>query len=367
MRQQNDTKSIKPVLLSDNLAVSCVCLADDTAVYTDMEESLIRNVFNVVDLLGRVNGEKINVNKSRMIIIGKKMEIPPWANSLGVQIVPPEQTTRYMGAQLASLWRGVDNRHHLRTSITNKARAFSSPLLSFESRANALRHAVFAPSIIKAVRNPEETIWGRIFFSLFLGLSPEELPHGLYTKPLRVSFPGCPVATLLATSWFALLEKITWQSDGRTLLPDNCIAEASFLAARRITGPKDASDLTTSFDELRRALGVTTGSHFLSALYFSDSLDVPLNRLEREVILVLCSAVLSQDNFSFQPAEWRLADGSRADLKCSGSRRTRHIFFFTVRDGLPSGPTWNTRLVYGEDSLLSGSHPQLLRRFLAGP
>ncbi|KAL3689640.1 hypothetical protein R1sor_015949 [Riccia sorocarpa] len=98
-----DSGANKPVKLDQNLVISCICLADDTAVYVEPDESSVANIFRAFGLFGRVSGEKINVNKSRLMLIGKPMDIPSWVYSTGVQVVPPEQTTRYLGAQLLTL------------------------------------------------------------------------------------------------------------------------------------------------------------------------------------------------------------------------------------------------------------------------
>ncbi|KAL3682679.1 hypothetical protein R1sor_000701 [Riccia sorocarpa] len=400
LRHQNNIGAIKPVKLDNNLVLSCVCLADDTAVYTEMNETSVRNVFSAFSLLGRASGEKINVSKSRLLLIGRKLNPPPWLFSLGVQIVPPDQTTRYLGAQLVTLSRGVDNGFHIRASITKKAQASSSPLLPFESRTIALKHAIFAPtvycmltsklkmgtlkeidsilrdfiwakgvggrkgkafvawdqivlprqmgglgifelllfqqsllcrSIYRAALSPTESIWGRIFFTFFLHLKPEELPQGLFMKPLQFSFSACPVATLLLHSWQALAEKITWQPEERIVLPNGSIFDSAFLAARMLTGPKKAALLADSLARLGASSGATTVTQLLSSPPVIHYCSNTSNNSLRNVLLLLRSADLSQDTFNFLPAEWRFYDGSHFPPDCSGSL----VYLKLISDRLP--------------------------------
>ncbi|KAL3677815.1 hypothetical protein R1sor_020771 [Riccia sorocarpa] len=138
---------IRPVLLPGNCRISCTCLADDLAVYTEVDHRSSVNLFRLFEKMEGAAGCKINRHKSKILLIGALKRPPDWLSCLGLQVVGKDQCTRYLGVSLTTAWRGVDNGTELIARITKKAESYSHPLLSFELRVVALKHAVFAPLI----------------------------------------------------------------------------------------------------------------------------------------------------------------------------------------------------------------------------
>ncbi|KAL3702069.1 hypothetical protein R1sor_020091 [Riccia sorocarpa] len=90
---------------------------------------------------------KTNVNKSKVLMIGKCDEFPSWLQDLGIQMVGGDGQTRYLGATLTTKWKGVDNGRALLAAVSKKAQNFFSPFLSFEARTIGLKHVVFSSMI----------------------------------------------------------------------------------------------------------------------------------------------------------------------------------------------------------------------------
>ncbi|KAL3692518.1 hypothetical protein R1sor_006169 [Riccia sorocarpa] len=127
--------------------VSCTCLANDFAVYTPVHEGSVRNLFYLLDRLEEAAGCKVNKIKSKLLVLGAARKIPSWVQQTVLHLLGRNQSMRYQGASLTTLWRGVDNGQELLSRVTKKAVSYSHPLLSFESRIIALKHAVFSPLV----------------------------------------------------------------------------------------------------------------------------------------------------------------------------------------------------------------------------
>ncbi|KAL3695556.1 hypothetical protein R1sor_009632 [Riccia sorocarpa] len=122
-------------------------IMDDTAVYMEVNERSARNLFDLLNVVQRASGGKTNVGKSKVLMIGKRIDYPTWLRDFGLQMVEDDEQTRYLGAALTTKWRGVDNGRALLAAVTRKAQTLSSPFLSFEARAIALKHVVFSSTI----------------------------------------------------------------------------------------------------------------------------------------------------------------------------------------------------------------------------
>ncbi|KAL3693757.1 hypothetical protein R1sor_007408 [Riccia sorocarpa] len=142
--QQEDVEgSIKPVRLNGSRVTSCICMADDLAVFTDFEKGSVRRLFEIFMLTEKASGGKINRQKSKLLLIGAGRRFPTWAEEIGIQLVGSRERTRYLGAQLTTMWRGVDNGEALLSTLQDKAKHYSSPLLSLETRVLVIKHGLF--------------------------------------------------------------------------------------------------------------------------------------------------------------------------------------------------------------------------------
>ncbi|KAL3675556.1 hypothetical protein R1sor_025504 [Riccia sorocarpa] len=144
---ENALQRIRPVRLADNVGISVVCLADDTAVYLEIHESSVSNLFKLLEDYQRATGGKVNCRKSKLMIIGRRRSPPDWFENLPLQVIRSDQSIRYLGASLSTLWNGVDNGNLLMSSLDRKAKAFTQDFMSFESRVVALKHGVYSSLI----------------------------------------------------------------------------------------------------------------------------------------------------------------------------------------------------------------------------
>ncbi|KAL3690440.1 hypothetical protein R1sor_016749 [Riccia sorocarpa] len=144
LKIDNDRGLIRPVTLAEGLKISTVCLVDDTAIYMEVDEGSARNLFSLLALVQVASGGRINLQKSKILMIGKRCDAPHWLRGLGLQMVGRIEQVKYLGASLTTTWRGVDNGQTMIAAISRKAQKFTSPLLSFEARAVAVKYAVFA-------------------------------------------------------------------------------------------------------------------------------------------------------------------------------------------------------------------------------
>ncbi|KAL3685513.1 hypothetical protein R1sor_003535 [Riccia sorocarpa] len=144
IRKENLSGNIRPVRVTTDVDISVVYLADDMAVYLQLHRDSVFRLFNLLEQFQRATGGKINWQKSKMLIIGQRRDAPIWTSSLPLQLVPPDQSIRYLGASLSTLWNGVDNGASLLEMLNKCAGGYSQEFMSFESRVIALKHGVFA-------------------------------------------------------------------------------------------------------------------------------------------------------------------------------------------------------------------------------
>ncbi|KAL3698563.1 hypothetical protein R1sor_012639 [Riccia sorocarpa] len=79
--------------------------------------------------------------------VGRKKTSPDWLQNLPLQFIRPDQSIKYLGASLSTLWNGVDNGNLLLASLSRKVKTFTQDFMSFESRVVALKHVVYASLI----------------------------------------------------------------------------------------------------------------------------------------------------------------------------------------------------------------------------
>ncbi|KAL3679079.1 hypothetical protein R1sor_022035 [Riccia sorocarpa] len=88
---------VKAVDLKPDLHVSIVCLADDVAIYMEPDERSMNNLFVFLRSVEIASGERINKQKSKLLIVGKTSPVPQWWRVSGFQVIQPEQPVTYLG------------------------------------------------------------------------------------------------------------------------------------------------------------------------------------------------------------------------------------------------------------------------------
>ncbi|KAL3699013.1 hypothetical protein R1sor_017035 [Riccia sorocarpa] len=147
LKGDNDRHLILPVVLDGGCQVSSVCLADDLAIFTELHEESMANILQLLTLVELASGSKVNLLKSKVLMLGVYRGFPEWLTSIGLRLVDKREVTVYLGAPLTTVWHGVDNGENLLERLKQKVEYFSAPSLSFESRIVALRHGIF-PTLI---------------------------------------------------------------------------------------------------------------------------------------------------------------------------------------------------------------------------
>ncbi|KAL3697431.1 hypothetical protein R1sor_011507 [Riccia sorocarpa] len=147
IRAENSWGRIRPVKIHAGCFVSSMCLVDDLAIFTELHRDSVANVLGLLNLVEEASGGKVNILKSKILMLGLHRRFSNWLRSLEFRLADPREVTTYMGAPLTTVWTGVDNGEGLITRLAKKAEFFSSPTISFESRVSALRHGIF-PTLI---------------------------------------------------------------------------------------------------------------------------------------------------------------------------------------------------------------------------
>ncbi|KAL3678162.1 hypothetical protein R1sor_021118 [Riccia sorocarpa] len=141
--QENQVGRIKQVGFGEQTQVSMTCLADDLAIYTEVDEGSARNLLRLLALIERASGGKVNIQKSKLLLIGKGRKEEDWMRQIGIRIPEPKEVTTYLGASLTADSRGSLSGQRALERLSKSAQNLSSLPLPFESRVLALRCAVY--------------------------------------------------------------------------------------------------------------------------------------------------------------------------------------------------------------------------------
>ncbi|KAL3696066.1 hypothetical protein R1sor_010142 [Riccia sorocarpa] len=166
MRSENEKGRIQPLKLGNGLAVSCIALADDFAFFTEIDRRDVDNLLLLLSQLETALGAKINLKKSKLILIGRQLRFPAWTRQLGFTLVGSNDVTNYLGAPFTTIGKGTTKGAALTVRMEEKTKCFSSPFLSFDSRILIAKHALFPTLIWKptgTASRPTELLREQIF------------------------------------------------------------------------------------------------------------------------------------------------------------------------------------------------------------
>ncbi|KAL3688015.1 hypothetical protein R1sor_014324 [Riccia sorocarpa] len=144
---ENHRGGIKPVKLGDSVMASLICLADDTAIFSEIDQRSTDVLFHTLGILEVAAEARVNKTKSKILLIGKTVPFPPWLNSHGLVLVDPRQSIVYLGALALTERRRVDDSQRVLDRISRSVQRYSASRLSLEGRVVALKGGVF-PALI---------------------------------------------------------------------------------------------------------------------------------------------------------------------------------------------------------------------------
>ncbi|KAL3688777.1 hypothetical protein R1sor_015086 [Riccia sorocarpa] len=339
------------------------------------------------ELLDEVPAEKEIFDSLRLLPSGKSPGPDGITKEIfhtGLQVVGRNQSTRYLGASLTTLWRGVDNGRELLLKVAKKAESYSRPLLSFEARTVALKHAVFAPlvyhllsakfkagtlkkadsilrdyvwskdetgrkkkALASAFKNPQQSLWLPLFFSAFLKANPLHAMEGLCHSVVPAKFKQCPVASLLAEAWDCFLSLYRWRPGEVVLDADKDIKNGCFLVARKFGGTQDAAEVATRFHTWAASIGEFSLLRFLRLIRAGQP---PTATGENTLVLAVREELkglsVQTQSLAFNPTDWVDADGnafnsslraSQVYLKLAASKELAQVSRFNTKWGV----TWD--------------------------
>ncbi|KAL3700215.1 hypothetical protein R1sor_018237 [Riccia sorocarpa] len=97
IKKKNQCGRIKPLMLGEEISVSCIALADDFAIFTEIDKKDVQHLLALLGRLETAAGARVNLKKSKLLLIGHQKQIPPWTRALDFTVVPPKEVTVYLG------------------------------------------------------------------------------------------------------------------------------------------------------------------------------------------------------------------------------------------------------------------------------
>ncbi|KAL3686337.1 hypothetical protein R1sor_008911 [Riccia sorocarpa] len=208
MKSENEKGRIQPLMLGNGLVVSCIALADDFAFFTEIDRRDVDNLLLLLSQLEIASGAKINLKKSKLILIGPQLRFPAWTRQLDLTLVASNEVTNYLGAPLTTIGKCTTKGAALTGRMEAKTKYFSSPFLSFESRILIAKHALFP------------TLMYQFFTTTFKRGTLKRIE--------------------------SIIKDFVWNADREGKGPMEHLRELIFLTARSTLGMAEASEKTTS-------------------------------------------------------------------------------------------------------------------------
>ncbi|KAL3683820.1 hypothetical protein R1sor_001842 [Riccia sorocarpa] len=252
------------------------------------------------------SGGKVNIQKSKVLMIGKKREAPPWLTGWGLQIVG----------------RNVQNQEGIQ----------KRPLVGWDQVAvperwgglgvyelQLFQQALLVRTMLKAFANPEQTIWAPILQTVFLQSQHLDFASAVSMCALPRRLPGCPVAALLLEAWSDWISRLRWTPTGDRNLRTEDVFGGAFMLARAELDVTQAAELATKVrDWCQRE-----GYHSLIQLKMlsPEELRVLTSGLPQEVTMVwswLQEVRFVQTHEVFDPQEWTDATGDQIRVTWRG-------------------------------------------------
>ncbi|KAL3679058.1 hypothetical protein R1sor_022014 [Riccia sorocarpa] len=192
IKRRNDSGEISAVQLPGGLRISCLCFADDLAVFLAIEKCSMENLFQLLRVVEITTGAEVNLIKSKLMLIGARTRFPTWARDVGIQLADPKEVSTYLGAPLATVWWGTDNGRDLLQKLKKKASFYSLP---FESRILALKHGLF-PTLIYTLlttrfKKATLTSFNKIIREFIWSVDAEGKNKKSLTAWENLTLPGC--------------------------------------------------------------------------------------------------------------------------------------------------------------------------------
>ncbi|KAL3694197.1 hypothetical protein R1sor_007848 [Riccia sorocarpa] len=209
LKVENQANRVRPISLPGNCRISCTCLADDLAVYTEVDHWSSVNLFRLFEKMEGAAGCKVNRQKSKILLIGALKRPPDWMSRLGLQVVGK--------ISARECWGGLG-------------------LLEIQD----FQHALLIRTFFKGIQNPSQSIWLPILTSVFWkGFSGDIVQTFCLQEPPR-NLKQCPLTNLLLEAWGRFMSLYRWHPAENKIGPAYNIRQCCFLTARKFLDVQEA-------------------------------------------------------------------------------------------------------------------------------
>ncbi|KAL3693564.1 hypothetical protein R1sor_007215 [Riccia sorocarpa] len=133
------TGDLKLITLPGNVALDVCALGDDTAVFLKVVQPSFQVFLDLLHSFQLGSGAKINIRKSKILLIGRYTRPPDWLLSGPFHVLGKSETARYLGVTVASVLKPQDAWIRTINALSSRLLSFSGKSISFEDRYSVLR------------------------------------------------------------------------------------------------------------------------------------------------------------------------------------------------------------------------------------
>ncbi|KAL3686481.1 hypothetical protein R1sor_009055 [Riccia sorocarpa] len=139
VQKQSELGTVKTVKLPGGAVLDVSALADDTALYLAIQEPTFQVVFGLLDIFQSASEAAINWRKTKLMLIGKYCQPPPWMQHLRCQVLGKSEMVKHLGVPVATAPRPQDVWVHTLAAVGRRIQALQVHKVSFEGRTVLLK------------------------------------------------------------------------------------------------------------------------------------------------------------------------------------------------------------------------------------
>ncbi|KAL3693139.1 hypothetical protein R1sor_006790 [Riccia sorocarpa] len=181
------------------------------------------------------------------------------------------------------------------------------------------QQALLCRTLLKVIQNPSQTLWAPVLFKGLLQRGDLDLGANLTLIELPDCLKGCPVATLILTSWSRFVSEFRWRPSSQASLQDSEVKTGLFLLARTCVGHKRAVEIAELLHAACISQQIHQLSHFKTTLQ-SRSFPVPEFPEAPLILPALQHLLIGQSPPQFDTVEWKLPEGEDLQLGWRGKK-----------------------------------------------
>ncbi|KAL3698892.1 hypothetical protein R1sor_012968 [Riccia sorocarpa] len=265
---------------------------DDTAIFTEVDMASSQTLFQTLAILEKASEAKVNMSKSKILLIGKYTPFPEWVESLGLSLVDPLQPPVYLGALALTERRGVDDSKRVVEKHFQKA--------------------LMCRVMLRALADPIISLWAPLLADRIFGASADQLGSVICLRQSPGSSRLGPVTVVLLKAWSEFISDFRWSPTDPGQISGADVRRGCFMITRQWADVKEAAVTSAGVTAWASSVGLNSIDDIkLRPVAVRQRINGSVSELERRVLGWILDGVFRGGYAICTLAEWRNKNGGR--------------------------------------------------------